>query len=134
MLINLQNKNFHKKNLTVQRDLLEAIFKCLNDPIPCIPNTFFDARQKGKPNQEWCTLFLEGRNTRDGKGNIKKLDKNISKEITSSFRKLKESVNKYAHLSDEQVLKTPFITNTYLLMEILIWLPKFVDQHYKNYI
>jgi len=104
------------------------------NPIPCIPNSFFDTRLNDKQNQEWCTMFLEGRNTRYGQGNNYRIEKNISKEISSSFRKLKESVNIYSHLSDDLVLKYPFITNAYLLMEILIWLPKFVKKHYKNYV
>jgi len=49
-LINLQKKDFRKKNLSVQRDLLEAIFKCLNNPIPCIPDSFFDTTKDDKPN------------------------------------------------------------------------------------
>lgn len=124
-----QNQDFRKKNLTVQRDLLEAIFKSLNSPIPCIHDSFFDARQKNKPNLEWCVRFIEDRDT-----NGHKLNKDIPQSIKSAFRKLKESTSEYSHLSDEVELKIPFLSNTFLLMEILEWLPNFVQTHYPNYI
>lgn len=119
------DKDYRKKNLNTQRDFLEAIFHSLNNPIPCIPNSLFN---RGIPNQEWCTKFLENR-LKD-----QKLDKNISGDIKAAFRKLKESTNQYSHLNDEAMVRLPFLANFYLIHEILDWLPKFVDEHYKNYI
>lgn len=125
-------RDFKKKNMNVQRDLLEAIFKSLNDPIPCIPNTFF--RNNGSPNQEGCTQYLEGRAARDNNKEEHRLVLPIPKSIRSSFRKLKESTNEFSHLSDEVVVKIPFLANTFLLIEILEWLPEFAKTNYKNYI
>jgi hypothetical protein len=129
IIIALQNGDYAKKNLNVQRDLLEAIYKTLNSPIPCIPNSFFDNTKNNKPNLEWCTRFLEDR---DVSGN--KLNKYVPQSIKSAFRKLKESTSEYSHLSEEAILKLPFLANTFLLMEILEWLPDFVEKNYKNYI
>lgn len=125
----LQNNDFAKKNLNVQRDLLEVIYKTLNSPIPCIPSSFFDNTKNNKPNLEWCTRFLEDR---DVNGN--KLNKYVPQSIKSAFRKLKESTSEYSHLSEETILKLPFKSNTFLLMEILEWLPDFIEKNYKNYI
>lgn len=133
LLIDLINayksQDYRKKNLTVQRDLLEAIFKSLNNPVPCIPTVFFDVTKKNKPNLESCTRFMEDR---DSSGH--KLNKAVPQSIKSSFRKLKECTSEYSHLADEVELKLPFLSNTFLLMEILEWLPNFVQTHYQNYI
>lgn len=125
----LSNEDYAKKNLNVQRDLLEAIFKSLNNPVPCIPTAFFDATKKSKPNLESCTRFMEDRDS-----NGHKLNKAVPQSIKSAFRKLKESTSEYSHLSDEAILKIPFLSNTFLLMEILEWLPDFVKTNYPNYI
>jgi len=130
---NIENKNYAKKNLTTQRDLVEAILKSLN-AITCIPDSFFSDSMNNKPNLELCVMFLEDRDTRDGNGKIHKLNKNINKSIKAAFRKVKESTNEFSHLKDEDVVKYPFISNTFLLFEILIWLPEFAETHYKNYI
>lgn len=124
-----QNRDYRKMNLNVQRDLLEAIFKSLNNPVPCIPTLFFDATKKNKPILELCTRFLEDRET-----NGRKLNKAVPQSIKSAFRKLKESTSEYSHLSEEVELKIPFLANTFLLMEILEWLPNFVKTNYANYI
>jgi hypothetical protein len=124
-----QNQDYRKKNITVQRDLLEAIFKSLNTPIPCLHESFFEVRQNNKPNLEWCVRFMEDRDT-----NGHKLNKAIPQSIKSSFRKLKESTSEYSHLADETEIKIPFLSNTFLLMEVLEWLPKFVQNYYADYI
>lgn len=124
-----QNQDYRKMNLNVQRDLLEAIFKALNSPIPCLHDSFFDSTKKNKPNLESCTRFMEDRDT-----NGHKLNKAVPQSIKSAFRKLKESTSEYSHLSEEAILKLPFLANTFLLMEILEWLPDFVQTNYKNYI
>lgn len=124
-----QNQDYRKMNLNVQRDLLESIFKALNSPIPCLHDSFFDSTKKNKPNLESCTRFMEDRDT-----NGHKLNKAVPQSIKSAFRKLKESTSEYSHLSEEAILKLPFLANTFLLMEILEWLPDFVEKNYKNYI
>lgn len=70
----------------------------------------------------------------DRETNGHKLNKAVPKGIKSAFRKLKESTSEYSHLSEEAILKLPFLANTFLLMEILEWLPDFVEKNYKNYI
>lgn len=126
---NMEAKNFAKKNLTTQRDLLESIFQALNNPIPCLPDSFFDVRKNGKPTLAWCVRFIEDKET-----NGYKLNKDIPQKIKSSFRKVLETTNEYSHLSDETELKIPFLANTFVMMEILQWLPQFVKTYYPNYI
>jgi hypothetical protein len=126
-------KDFRKKNINVQRDLLEAIFLSLgNNPIPCIPEQLF--HPNGKPILGLCTKFLEDRNTRTNQGDEFKLNKAVPQNIKSALRKLKESTSGYSHLSEEDIVKTPFLANMFLLMEVLEWLPEFVETNYKNHI
>lgn len=125
--------DFRKKNINVQRDLLEAIWKSLHFTIPCIPEGFFDNKKNNKPNHEWCTLFFENRAVRTNDGEHK-INHSVSKGIGSTFRGLKESVNELSHLGDDEIVKLPFITNTHLLITILVWLPEFVTENYPNYI
>lgn len=117
-------KEYRKRNITIQRDLLEAIFISLNE-LTCIPNEFINTN--GLPNQENCTKFIENRRP---KGHA--LNNYISKNIAGAFRKLKESTNAYSHLKDEDIVKLPFLANTFLLLEILEWLPTFVMENYEN--
>lgn len=133
ILVSNYNNDFKKKNINVQRDLLEAIWKALHFNIPCIPEAFFDTIKNNKPNHEWCTLFFEGRNVNTNLGQFS-VDKQIPKQIAGAFRVLKESVNELSHLSDDIVIKTPLITNTYLLITILEWLPNLIKKEYANYI
>lgn len=126
-------KDFRKKNINVQRDLLEAIFISLGgNPIPCIPEQLF--HPNGKPILGLCTIFLEDRKTRTIQGDEFKLNKAVPQDIKSAFRKLKESTSGYSHLSDEDIVKTPFLANMFLLMEVLEWMPKFVETNYKHHI
>lgn len=134
IITNIENKNYSKKNLTTQRDLLEAIFKSLNSPIPCLPDIFFDQVKGNKPNLEFCVLFLEDRATKDKTGTYHKLNKDINKSIRAAIRKVKESTNEFSHLKEEDIVKYPFLSNSFLLFEILTWLPDFVDSNYPNYI
>ena len=83
----------------------------------------------GLPNHESCTRFMEDRDA-----NGYKLNKLVPQVIKSAFRKLKESTNGYSHLSDEDIVKIPFLANTFLLLEVLEWLPEFAKTNYKNHI
>ncbi|MDT0677006.1 hypothetical protein [Autumnicola musiva] len=126
-----KEQDYRKKNINSQRDLLEGIFVGLNNPIPCIPNSFFN---NGKPNQEWCVRFLENRPTDDSNGETHRLDKNIPRDIKAAIRKLKESTNRYSHLNDKAEVKMPFLSNFFLIQEVLCWLTVFCnDPHYRNY-
>lgn len=127
-----ENQDYRKKNLTVQRDFFEAIFISLRNPIPCIPPSLF--YDNGKPYIGFCTTFMEDRITRDRYNTEQRLNKIVPNDIKASFRKIKESTNQYSHLAEETKLKLPFISNTFLLMEVLEWLPNFVKTNYPNYI
>lgn len=133
VLVSIAEGDFRKKNINVQRDLLEAIWKSLHFTIPCIPESFFDERLKNKPNHEWCALFFENKSVRNPGGEYR-IKHHISKRIGSAFRGLRESVNELSHLHDEELVKLPLTTNMHLLITILVWLPKFVKKNYPNYI
>lgn len=122
-------EDYRKKNLNVQRDLLEAILRALNHPIPAIPDSYF--YENGQPDLAESIKFLEGRVPQDKSQRIKFLP---PADIRSALRKLKESTNSFSHLKEDDVVKYPFLANFYLIMEILCWLPDFVDEHYKNYV
>lgn len=119
--------DYRKTHINTQRDLLEGIFISMNSEIPCIPNDFIDNRDL--PNQEWCTRFMENREVNGHRINLP-----IPRTIKAAFRKLKESTNEYAHLSDKDLVKIPFLSNTFLLMEILAWLPDFAEEQYPDYV
>lgn len=133
ILVSYNEGDFRKKNVNVQRDLLEAIWKSLHFTVPCIPESFFDERLNNKPNQEWCTQFFENRAVRNNNGEHR-INYKVSKGIGSAIRGLKESVNELSHLNDNEIVKLPFTTNTHLLINILVWLPKYVKENYPNYI
>lgn len=120
-----QKEDFRKKNLNIQRDILEACFLALNDPLSVLPPELF--RTDGKPIMEHCTLFLEGRRIR---GKNCSLDYEIPKPIPPAVRKVKDSSSEYSHLSDEEMIKHPFLSNFYLIFEILDWLRDFRDEHF----
>ncbi|QOD60673.1 hypothetical protein H9I45_15235 [Polaribacter haliotis] len=133
ILINYMNGDCRKKNVTVQRDLLEAILKSLNNPIPYLKNEFFDERQNGRPNLENCVKYIEDKRIFIQRVEFR-TDKRIKQTIQSAFRILKESTSELSHLNDNEIVKYPFLNNTFLLLQILIWLPGFVDEHYEYYI
>ena len=133
VLINYMNGDCRKKNVTVQRDLLEAIFKSLNNPIPYLKNEFFDDRQNGRANLENCVKYIEGKRFFIQRVEFR-TDKTIKPKIHAAFRILKESTSELSHLNDNEIVKYPFLNNTFLLLQILIWLPEFVDEHYEYYI
>lgn len=129
MIKSHNGEDYRKKNLTTQRDIIEACFVGLNNPIPFIPDELFDRRKN--PVMEHCLKFLEGRRI-----NRQEFPRpyELPEDIKAAFRKVKESSSQYSHLSEEAVVKYPFLANFYLIMEILCWLPEFVDEHYENYI
>lgn len=127
ILSSLEKGDFRKKNFSPMRDFLEAVYHGLIN-IGCIPNTFLN--QYGNPNLESCTRYMEQRPTNDSNHNIHSLANPVTQEMKSAFRKLKESTNAFSHLCDEDIIKTPFISNTYLLLELLEWLPSFKKKYY----
>ncbi|WP_127136845.1 hypothetical protein [Flagellimonas oceanensis] len=127
--------DFRKKNINNQRGLLELIFKSLNDPIPCIPDEFFNPLQDNRPNLEWCCIYMENRNVRDPiSRNTFTCPVTIDQEIKPVFRKIMVSVNKYSHDNENEIAKVPFNSNMHALLELLGWLPAFVQTNYPNYI
>lgn len=117
-----------------QRKLLEDIFKALGgNPIPLIPLVYFD--ENGKPILEHCVRFIDGRKQSRGVEQIWIEDaKKFPRSISALFRKLKDSSTIKSHSGDQVDLKVPYIGNIYAFAEILPWLTKYVDEHYKNYI
>lgn len=130
MLLCLENEDYKKKNLTTVRDILESIFLCFIEKYQIIPKTF--KNQNGKPNLEWCTLFLEGKRTIDAKGIGHTIDFNIPKYIPSSIRYIKEITSMYSHLSENAIVKTSFISASYSMLEVIEWLPSFIESNFET--
>ena len=129
ILLNIENKSYSKKNFSPQRDLFEAILKSLHYSVPFIPSDFYDHRMNCKPNHEYCVKFIEGRKVGEAVNNDI-----VPQYMKSVFRKLKESLNENLHLKEEQEYKYPLLANTFLLLELLVWLSQFAKKNYPNYL
>jgi hypothetical protein len=124
----IEKSDYRKKNLNSIRDLLEAVYLGLMN-INCIPKQLLN--QNSKPDLALCTRYLEGTTTEDSNGIKHRFDsRKIEYYLRSSFRKLKEETNQYSHLNDEEMLKFPFLSNAYTILEILEWLPDFQTKYY----
>jgi len=124
----LEKSDFRKKNFSSLRDLLEALFIGLINE-GCIPNDFLTSR--GNPNQEWCTIFLEERDTKLPDNSIHRIAYSVPKHIRSIVRKLKESLNENLHLGENEIMKYEYLSNTYIMLELLNWIPQFVRTNYR---
>lgn len=129
MLFCLENEDYRKKNLNVIRDVLESVFITLIDDFEFIPLTF--KNHKGSPNLEWCTRFLEGKQTKDAGGKEYKPDLEIPYYISSLIRYIKEVTSEYSHFSEYPVVKTSFICAAYAMMEVLEWIPGFINANFE---
>tara|TARA_R110002050_G_scaffold271454_1_gene414881 strand:- start:3032 stop:3955 length:924 start_codon:yes stop_codon:yes gene_type:complete len=128
LLVCLENKDFKKKNLNVVRDILESIFLTLINDFECIPETF--KNDKGKPNLEWCTRYLEGRRTMDAGGKDFQCSMKIPAHISSNIRYIKEVSNAYSHLSENEKVETSFKSATFSMIEVLEWIPHFIEENF----
>ena len=127
ILTSLDKGDFRKKNFSPMRDFLESIYHGLIS-IGCIPQSFIN--NNGNPNLEWCTRYMEQRPTNDANQVSHNLTNPVPQEMKSAFRKLKESTSGFSHLGDEDIIKTPFMSNAYLMLEVLEWLPSYKNQFY----
>ncbi|WP_031425531.1 hypothetical protein [Flavimarina sp. Hel_I_48] len=124
-----QKKDYRKKNLNTQRDLLEAIYIALNTTLPVIPNDPLLIKNDGTPIMDHCTLFFELKPIKHKKIYLNHF---IPKYIQAAFRKVKESSSQYSHLSEDEIAKYPFLSNFYLLIEICQWMVEFRDQNFPH--
>jgi hypothetical protein len=127
VLSSLENQDFRKKNFSVMRDLFEASLLGLIN-IGCIPVVFLN--QHDKPNHEWCTIFLEERNTNLPDNSTHKIQHQVPKAKRAMVRKLKESLNEHQHLGDNYILKYEYLSNSNLLFEYLIWIADLHKTYY----
>ena len=133
MLTCLENQDYRKKNLNTIRDLLESFFLTLINNYTCIPESFL--KKDNQPNLEWCTIYLEGRNTLDGnkiEHNISKLNLSIPENISSAIRYVKTISCSYSHLNEDEFVKNSFISAAYAMLEILDWLPGFININFEE--
>lgn len=127
ILSSLENQDFRKKNFSVMRDLFEASLIGLIN-IGCIPNNFVN--HHGVPNHEWCTIYLEERETKLPDNSIHKIKHPIPKANRAMVRKLKESLSEHQHLGDNEILKYEYLSNSNLLLEYLIWIASLHRSYY----
>ncbi len=133
MLKCLEIEDYKKKNLNVIRDVLESVFHTLIKKYNSIPDSFL--LRNNQPNLEWCTRYLEGKETTDGSRithNIRQYNLSVPEEIAVSIRYVKESSSAYSHLSDDEFVKNAFISTSYAMISILAWLPGFIEENYDH--
>jgi hypothetical protein len=129
LLFCLQDEDYKKKNLNVVRDVLESVFLSLINKYKIIPIAFKNSNSK--PNLEWCTRYLEGRVTNDDKGVPHTLEIGIPSHIQFNFRYIKNLSSAFSHLSENAEIKNAFISTTHSVLEILEWLPGFINEHFE---
>jgi hypothetical protein len=122
VLSNLEGSDYRKKNFNSIRDCLEAIYLALINIHNFLPTSFL--KSFGDPNLEHCTRYLEGRDTTDSNGVNHKCSSPPSRSIQVTFRKLKETTSELSHLSENDMDKSLYLSNTYCLLEILEWMKK----------
>jgi hypothetical protein len=128
LLFCLQDEDYKKKNLNVVRDLLESIYLSLIDNFIFIPDSF--KNYNDKPNLEWCTRYLEGRDTNDGEGISHTCKLSIPTHIQYNLRYIKNMSSAFSHLSENAEVKNAFISATHSVIEILEWLPGFINENF----
>ena len=129
MLKCIENQDYKKKNLNTIRDLLEAIFLTLADSFNCIPDSFIN--QNGKPTLEWCVLFFAGKEVKDGYNDYYKIPFTIPGYIHRILRYIKDISSEFSHFNENEIVKNPFISASYAMLEILEWLPHFIEENYE---
>jgi len=131
ILTSLKKEDYKKKNLNVIRDILESIYSTLIEKYNCIPDSFLNRNKQ--PNLEWCTRYLEGRDTNDGNGirhNIRNMNLEIPEEISVALRFIKVNSSAYSHLNEDEFIKNEFISSTYAVIKVLEWLPGFIEENF----
>jgi hypothetical protein len=126
----LESEDYKKRNLNTIRDVLESIYLTLNKNYACIPDELMN--QYGKPNMEWCNRYIEGRPTNDRNGAEHRIGQLVPGYIGRSMRFVKEISSEFSHLSEDDVVRYPFISSAYALLEVLSWLPGFVDENFES--
>lgn len=125
----LEDNDFRKKNLNVVRDVLESVFLTLMEDYECIPESFIN--EKGNPNLEWCARYLEGRETNGFYISGLGLRNRVPAYVSSSIRYVKERTSEYSHIAEEDICKTQLISATYSMLEVLEWVPIFIEENFE---
>lgn len=128
LLFCLEDENYKKKNLNVVRDVLESIFLALINNYKIIPLSFKNVNNK--PNLEWCTRYLEGKPTNDARGVQHILEIGIPSHIQFNLRYIKNMSSGFSHLNENAEIKNAFVSTSYSVLEVLEWLPEFVDENF----
>jgi hypothetical protein len=128
LLFCIENQDYRKKNLNVVRDVLESIFLSFINNVELVPESFLN--HSGKPNLEWCTRFLEGRPTNDRDGVEHRILLEIPAQICYHIRFVKNISSSYSHLSENALLKNAFISASHSILEVLEWLPDFIEKNF----
>lgn len=123
----LRDEDYKKKNLTIVRDLLEIVYESLLYNYDCIPLAF--AHGRGNPNLSKCTRYLSNRPTNADNGISYRIPYNVIGHISWSLAYVKEIGSEFSHLSDDAILKNPFISAAHAMLEVLEWLPGFIKDN-----
>jgi hypothetical protein len=128
----LENKNFDKDGFNVGREILEEIFLSLINNFACIPNECL--KVDGRPNLQHCAIFMGSIGTsKDLK--ISEIPYpnafDIPNHIGWTFGYLKENLSELSHSYDYGWNKYAFISAANGILEILAWMPKFIEDNFE---
>lgn len=129
MLKCIEKNDYKKKNMNTVRDLLEAIFLTLADDFECIPDSFIN--ENNNPNLKLCTLFFAGKDVKDYNGDTYKIPFRVPGHISWSISYIKELSSQFSHVSENGIIKNPFISSSFAILEVLEWLPDFIEENYE---
>ncbi len=136
LLINLVNrlesKNYSKDGFNVGREILEEIFLALINDYDCIPEECL--KNDGRPNLAHCAIFMGSLGTSKdlviaGTSYPNYFD--IPNHIGWTFGYLKENLSELSHTYAYSFNKYSFISAANGVLEILAWLPKFIEDNFE---
>jgi hypothetical protein len=128
----LESKTYEQEGFNVGRGILEEIYKTLILKYACIPKVCLKSAEE--VNFTYCTIFMGGWGPKyilDVDGNKYPNHFEIPKHIASIFGYLNSNLNLLSHTYPNEYNKYAFISAVNGLLEILVWLPKFIKENFK---
>lgn len=130
-ILRLENKNYDKDGFNIGREILEEIFLSLINNYNCIPKECL--KSDGRPNLAYCSMFMGSRGANfilDVGGIPFPNYFDIPNHISWTFGYLKENLSELSHTYTHSYNKYAFISAANGVLEILAWLPKFIEDNF----
>lgn len=124
----LEENKHEKEHFNVIRDLYEECLKTLQNNFKHFPTELF---KSGRPNLSSCTIYLQGRKTKDHNSNQEfdptfKTPQHISWLLSS----VQGVCNIFSHAYNERSSEFAFQSTATALLEVLYWLPDYTKKNY----